>query len=62
MQVCPKCGAQIRYIATGYHTTEMCDSLPLEVVSKNGSKFVGYPIHQCEENKKANERNNKENS
>jgi len=58
MQVCPKCGAQIKYIATGYNTQVVCESVPLEVVNDNGHKFIGYPLHKCKEDIKTDERNN----
>ena len=61
VQICPKCGAQIKYIATGYDTGAMCESMPLEVINSNGHKFKGYPFHKCKEDIKASEQNNARN-
>lgn len=58
MQVCQKCGAQIKYIATGYNTQIVCESSLLEVINDNGHKFVGYPLHKCKEDIETDERNN----
>jgi len=58
MQVCPKCGAKIKYIATGYTAQAVCEAEPLEVVNDNGHRFKGYPLHKCKEDIKTDERNN----
>ena len=58
MQVCPKCGAQIKYIATGYNAQVVCESVPLEVVNDKGHKFIGYPLYKCKEDQAKDERNN----
>ena len=47
MQVCPKCGAEIKYIATGYGETATCEAGQVEVVNERGHKFKGYPLHIC---------------
>lgn len=56
MQVCPKCGAEIKYIATGYDTHAVCEVAPLEVVNDKGHRFKGYPLHKCKEDVKTDER------
>ncbi len=60
MQLCPKCGASIKYIATGYDTQVVCESVPLEVVNDNGHKFIGYPYHKCKEDKTDEQNGNKQ--
>lgn len=60
MQICPKCGGQIKYIATGYNATAICEPTPLEAVSERGHKFKGYPLHVCRE-KESDEQNIREN-
>ena len=62
MQICPKCGAEIKYITTGYDITAICESSPLEVVSERGHRFSGYPLHECKEEKEADERNDAKNN
>ena len=57
MQRCPKCGAEIKYIATGYTAQVVCECEPLEVVNENGHKFKGYPLHKCKEEKTDDQKN-----
>lgn len=47
MQVCPKCGARIKYIATGYDEIATCEISQVEVLNERGHKFKGYPLHIC---------------
>ena len=58
MQMCPECGAKIKYIATSNTTVVVCESDVLEVFNKNGHKFIGYPLHKCKEDIKTDERKN----
>ena len=47
MQVCPKCGKPIKYIASGFSTTETCEPEKVEVVSEGGHILRGYMRHSC---------------
>lgn len=55
MQVCPECGAEVKYIATGHNAIVLCDGKPLTVVNERGHKFTGYPVHICEKAVKTDE-------
>mgnify|MGYP000026748277 FL=1 len=47
MQVCLICGKAIKYIATGFKTTEVCDAEKIEFVSEGGHILKGYMRHVC---------------
>ena len=47
MQVCLICGKAIKYIATGFKTTEACDAEKIEIVSEGGHILKGYMRHVC---------------
>lgn len=51
MQVCPKCGVAIRYLATGYNTSQMCEFNHVTVITESGRKVKGYLLHTCNERK-----------
>lgn len=53
MQICKKCGAEIRYIATGAGTAVECDAEKVAFVTENGRKTFGYLIHNCKNNSEA---------
>ncbi len=62
MQYCPNCGYEVRYIATGFNETAICDAKEIDIVTENGHKFRGYPRHYCQcckkqENDNGNGRN-----
>ena len=52
MQVCPKCGAEIKYIATGYGEIATCEA---------GQKFKGYPLHICKTDNNNEQKDNTNN-
>ena len=47
MQVCLTCGKAIKYIATSFKTTEVCDAEKIEIVSESGHILKGYMRHVC---------------
>jgi len=49
MQQCKKCGAKIKYIATGLGSSTICDAEKFPFVTENGRKTYGYLIHKCKE-------------
>ena len=61
MLVCPNCGAEIRYIATGYNTKATCEAGTVEIITDKGHKFKGYLMHKCKgtkDDEQKDERNN----
>lgn len=48
MQVCPNCGKEVKYIATGYNEVEMCEPNKVTIVTINGHHLEGYLPHCCE--------------
>lgn len=55
MQLCKKCGAEIRYIATGPGSSTICDAEKLPFVTENGRKTYGYLVHKCKEQENEND-------
>lgn len=49
--ICPECGKEIRYIATGRDETAVCGTQPVEIVTANGLILKGYLKHSCENKK-----------
>lgn len=49
MQKCPKCGEDIRYIATGYERYEVCGAERVEIITEGGHRAKGYLLHDCKE-------------
>lgn len=47
MQRCEKCGAEIKYIATGIGISTACDKEKLDFVTENGFRKTGYLVHRC---------------
>lgn len=47
MQVCNKCGKEIKYIAGSYDKVYTCEAQETEFVTANGHKLTGYSIHIC---------------
>lgn len=60
MQVCPKCGNAIKYIATGFNATTMCDAEKIEIVTEGGHTIKGYIKHVCSESKQEEQENSSE--
>ena len=48
MLVCPICGKEIRYIATGYNKVEICEPEKVTIVTINGHHIDGYLPHLCQ--------------
>ena len=48
MQKCTKCGADIKYIATGPGKSVVCDAERLQFVTENGRQTFGYLVHKCD--------------
>lgn len=59
MQICPKCKKSIRYIATGYDTSILCDDEKTVVYTESGRRVAGYKPHQCEAENGSGENNKK---
>ena len=53
MQNCKKCGAEIRYIATGVGASVACDAEKVLFITENGRKTYGYSIHKCKKDSEA---------
>lgn len=51
MQVCLICGKAIKYIATGFKTTEVCNAEKIEFISEGGHILKGYMRHVCAKEK-----------
>ena len=57
MQRCLKCGADIKYIATGLGSCVACDAERLQFITDNGRQTFGYLIHKCDKAEKENGKN-----
>jgi len=47
MQFCPKCGKEVKYIATGYESVAVCEVNEITIVNERGHKFSGFLLHTC---------------
>ena len=47
MQVCKKCGREIRYIPVSESKVIACDSEEIEIYTETGRKTQGYRKHDC---------------
>jgi hypothetical protein len=60
MVKCPKCGAEIKYIPTGYSESALgvviVDPDYTEVINDNGRVIKGHRRHRCPETDSENER------
>ena len=45
---CPKCGKNVRYIATNKDDVICCDDVEYQFFSVNGYKHTGFLPHICE--------------
>lgn len=47
MQACQKCGKSIKYIATGFEKTVICETEIEITYNESGRHYKGYPLHKC---------------
>lgn len=47
MQICKNCGREVKYIASGYDKTFVCEPDEKDVVSENGWLHKAYTLHDC---------------
>lgn len=47
MQVCEKCGAEVKFIAGGFQKTYTCSPVRISAVTDSGRLFGGYMLHVC---------------
>ena len=47
MQICKKCGREIKYIATGLGVSTACEVEKQDFITENGFRKTGYLIHIC---------------
>lgn len=60
MQICTKCKKPVRYIATGYDTSVLCDDEETAVYTESGRRVLGYKPHKCEAENGRSENNKKD--
>jgi hypothetical protein len=57
MQICTRCGKEVKYIATGYKDIAITEVEKIEIITEGGHLMKGYKLHKCElpkEDKKEN--------